>query len=183
MILGDNIFYGSQMDSQLKEFTDVDGAVGFAAQVTDPERYGVYEFDESMNALSIEEKPSNPKSNYANAGLYFCDNSVIEIAKNVQPSERGEVEITSVLDAYLQQGKLKVCLLDRGTAWLDTGTFESMNQASQFVEVVEARQGIKIGCPEEIAYQQGFISKEQLLKIAEPLQKSGYGDYLKRITK
>ena len=178
MILGDNIFYGSQMDSQLKEFTDVDGAVGFAAQVTDPERYGVYEFDESMNALSIEEKPSNPKSNYANAGLYFCDNSVIEIAKNVQPSERGEVEITSVLDAYLQQGKLKVCLLDRGTAWLDTGTFESMNQASQFVEVVEARQGIKIGCPEEIAYQQGFIGKDQLLKIAEPLQKSGYGEYL-----
>ena len=183
MILGDNIFYGSQMDSQLKEFTDVDGAVGFAAQVTDPERYGVYEFDESMNALSIEEKPSNPKSNYANAGLYFCDNSVIEIAKNVQPSERGEVEITSVLDAYLQQGKLKVCLLDRGTAWLDTGTFESMNQASQFVEVVEARQGIKIGCPEEIAYQQGFIGKDQLLKIAEPLQKSGYGEYLHRISK
>ena len=181
MILGDNIFYGSQMDSQLKELTNVEGAVGFAAQVTDPERYGVYEFDESMNALSIEEKPLNPKSNYANAGLYFCDNSVIEIAKNVQPSERGEVEITSVLDAYLQQGKLKVCLLDRGTAWLDTGTFESMNQASQFVEVVEARQGIKIGCPEEIAYQQGFISKEQLLKIAEPLQKSGYGDYLKSL--
>ena len=178
MILGDNIFYGSQMDSQLKELTDIEGAVGFAAQVTDPERYGVYEFDESMNALSIEEKPSNPKSNYANAGLYFCDNSVIEIAKNVQPSERGEVEITSVLDAYLQQGKLKVCLLDRGTAWLDTGTFESMNQASQFVEVVEARQGIKIGCPEEIAYQQGFISKEQLLEIAEPLIKSGYGKYL-----
>lgn len=181
MILGDNIFYGSQMDSQLKEFTNVDGAVGFASQVTDPERYGVYEFDHNMNVLSIEEKPSQPKSNYANAGLYFCDNEVVEIAKNVVPSDRGEVEITSVLDAYLKQGKLKVCLLDRGTAWLDTGTFESMNQASQFVEVVEQRQGIKIGCPEEIAYNQGFIDKDQLLKIAEPLQKSGYGDYLRKI--
>ncbi len=178
MILGDNIFYGSQMDKQLKEFTDVDGAVGFAAQVTDPERYGVYEFDQDMNVLSIEEKPENPKSNYANAGLYFCDNQVVEIAKNVQPSARGEVEITSVLDAYLKMGKLKVCLLDRGTAWLDTGTFESMNQASQFVEVVEARQGIKIGCPEEVAYEQGFIDKQRLLEIAEPLKKSGYGEYL-----
>lgn len=183
MILGDNIFYGTQMDKQLKEFTDIDGAVGFAAQVTDPERYGVYEFDQEMNALSIEEKPTNPKSNYANAGLYFCDNEVVEIAKNVQPSPRGEVEITSVLDAYLQKGKLKVCLLDRGTAWLDTGTFESMNQASQFVEVVEARQGIKVGCPEEIAFSQGFISKDQLLKIAEPLKKSGYGEYLLGLTK
>lgn len=182
MILGDNIFYGTQMDKQLKEFTDIDGAVGFAAQVTDPERYGVYEFDRDMNALSIEEKPTNPKSNYANAGLYFCDNDVVEIAKNVQPSPRGEVEITSVLDAYLQKGKLKVCLLDRGTAWLDTGTFESMNQASQFVEVVEARQGIKVGCPEEIAFQQGFITSDQLNKIAEPLKKSGYGEYLLRIT-
>ena len=181
MILGDNIFYGSQMDQQLKEFVDVDGAIGFASQVTDPERYGVYEFDQDMNVLSIEEKPSQPKSNYANAGLYFCDNEVVEIAKNVVPSDRGEVEITSVLDAYLQRGKLKVCLLDRGTAWLDTGTFESMNQASQFVEVVEQRQGIKIGCPEEIAYHQGFINKDQLLKIAEPLQKSGYGEYLKNL--
>lgn len=178
MILGDNIFYGSQMDKQLKEFTDIDGAVGFAAQVTDPERYGVYEFDQDMNVLSIEEKPENPKSNYANAGLYFCDNQVVEIAKNVLPSARGEVEITSVLDAYLKLGKLKVCLLDRGTAWLDTGTFESMNQASQFVEVVEARQGIKIGCPEEVAYEQGFIDKQRLLEIAEPLKKSGYGEYL-----
>lgn len=178
MILGDNIFYGSQMDKQLKEFTDIDGAVGFAAQVTDPKRYGVYEFDHDMNVLSIEEKPENPKSNYANAGLYFCDNQVVEIAKNVQPSARGEVEITSVLDAYLKMGKLKVCLLDRGTAWLDTGTFESMNQASQFVEVVEARQGIKIGCPEEVAYEQGFIDKQRLLEIAEPLKKSGYGEYL-----
>jgi len=178
MILGDNIFYGSQMDKQLKEFVDIDGAVGFAAQVTDPERYGVYEFDENMNALSVEEKPENPKSNYANAGLYFCDNEVVQIAKNVQPSPRGEVEITSVLDAYLQKSKLKVCLLDRGTAWLDTGTFESMNQASQFVQVVEERQGIKIGCPEEIAFREGFISKDQLQKIADPLKKSGYGHYL-----
>jgi glucose-1-phosphate thymidylyltransferase len=178
MILGDNIFYGSQMDKQLKEFADIDGAVGFAAQVTDPERYGVYEFDENMNVLSIDEKPENPKSNYANAGLYFCDNKVVQISKNVQPSPRGEVEITSVLDAYLQKGKLKVCLLDRGTAWLDTGTFDSMNQASQFVQVVEERQGIKIGCPEEIAYREGFIDKEQLQKIADPLKKSGYGEYL-----
>ncbi len=183
MILGDNIFYGSQMDKQLKEFTDIDGAVGFAAQVTDPKRYGVYEFDHDMNVLSIEEKPENPKSNYANAGLYFCDNQVVEIAKNVQPSARGEVEITSVLDAYLKMGKLKVCLLDRGTAWLDTGTFESMNQASQFVEVVEARQGIKVGCPEEVAYEQGFIDKQRLLEIAEPLKKSGYGEYLLQLIK
>lgn len=181
MILGDNVFYGSQMDAQLKEFLEIDGAVGFAAQVKDPERYGVYEFDSQMNVLSIVEKPAQPKSNYANAGLYFCDNNVVEIARDVQPSERGELEITSVLDAYLQQGKLKVCLLDRGTAWLDTGTFESMNQASQFVEVVEQRQGIKIGCPEEAAYRQGFISREQLHQIAEPLVKSGYGNYLLKI--
>ncbi len=178
MILGDNIFYGTQMDQQLKEYADVDGAVGFAAQVSDPERYGVYEFDENMKVLSIEEKPENPKSNYANAGLYFCDNEVIEIAKNVQPSDRGEIEITSVLDAYLKQGKLKVCLLDRGTAWLDTGTHDSMMQASQFVQVVEERQGIKIGCVEEAAFRQGFIDKEQLQKLAEPLKKSGYGQYL-----
>jgi glucose-1-phosphate thymidylyltransferase len=178
MILGDNIFYGSQMDKHLKEYTDVDGAVGFAAQVRDPKRYGVYEFDDKMNVLSIEEKPAKPKSNYANAGLYFCDNDVVAIAKNVRPSERGEIEITSVLDTYLKKGKLKVCLLDRGTAWLDTGTFESMNQASQFVQVIEERQGLKIGCIEEAAWRQGFINKEQLAKIAEPLQKSGYGRYL-----
>ncbi len=178
MILGDNIFYGSQMDQQLKQFTDIDGAVGFAAQVSDPQRYGVYEFDKKMKVLSIEEKPEHPKSNYANAGLYFCDNEVIEISKNVKPSPRGEIEITSVLDAYLQMGKLKVCLLDRGTAWLDTGTFTSMNQASQFVQVIEERQGMKIGCIEEIAYQQGFIDANQLRAIAEPLTKSGYGHYL-----
>lgn len=178
MILGDNIFYGSEMDKDLKDKTDVDGAVGFAAPVKDPERYGVYEFDENMNVLSIIEKPAQPKSNYANAGLYFFDNEVVEIAKNVQPSERGEMEITSVLDAYRQKGKLKVCLLDRGTAWLDTGTFPSMMQASQFVQVIEERQGLKIGCIEEAAYRSGFINKEQLQKLAEPLLKSGYGQYL-----
>jgi glucose-1-phosphate thymidylyltransferase len=183
MILGDNIFYGSQMDQQLKEFVEIDGAVGFASQVSDPRRYGVYEFDKDMKVLSIEEKPEHPKSNYANAGLYFCDNEVVEIARNVKPSDRSEVEITSVLDAYLQKGKLRVCLLDRGTAWLDTGTFESMNQASQFVQVIEERQGLKIGCIEEVAYQQGFIDREQLLKIAEPLHKSGYGKYLSNLVK
>src|SRR3989344_2401056 len=178
MILGDNIFYGSQIDSQLKDKRDVDGAVGFAARVSDPQRYGVYEFDEGMNVLSIIEKPENPKSNYANAGLYFFDNEVVEIAKNVEPSERGEIEITSVLDAYRQKGKLKVCLLDKGTAWLDTGTFTSMMQASQFVQVIEERQGLKIGCIEEAAYRSGFITREDLQKLAEPLLKSGYGQYL-----
>ncbi len=181
MILGDNLFHGTSMGEKLKEYTDVDGAVGFAAQVQDPERYGVYEFDENMKVMSIEEKPKHPKSNYANAGLYFTDNDVVEIAKNVQPSERGEVEITSVLDEYLQRGKLKVSLLDQGTAWLDTGTFTSMNDASEYIRVIEARTGIKIGCPEEIAYEQGFISKQQLIEIAEPLRKSGYGEYLIRI--
>lgn len=181
MILGDNIFYGSQISDQLAQYTNVDGAVGFAAQVSDPQRYGVYEFDKNMNVLSIEEKPEHPKSNYANAGLYFCDNEVVEIAKNVQPSARGEIEITSVLDAYLQKGKLKVCLLDRGTAWLDTGTFASMSQASQFVQVIEERQGLKIGCIEEAAYRQGFIDKERLQELAEPLVKSGYGEYLIQI--
>jgi glucose-1-phosphate thymidylyltransferase len=181
MILGDNIFYGSQMDEQLKEYTDVDGAVGFAAHVQDPQRYGVYEFDKDMNVLSIVEKPEHPKSNYANSGLYFCDNDVIEIARNVQPSPRGEIEITSVLDAYLQKGKLKVALLDRGTAWLDTGTFESMNDAAQFVQVIEKRQDIKIGSIEEAAWRQGFIDDEQLRKLAEPLTKSGYGRYLQEL--
>jgi len=183
MILGDNIFYGSQIDQQLKQYTNVDGAVGFAAQVKDPKRYGVYEFDKDMNAVSITEKPENPKSNYANSGLYFFDNEVIEIAKDVKPSDRGEVEITSVLDAYLQKGKLKVCLLDRGTAWLDTGTFTSMNQASQFVQVIEERQGIKIGCIEEIAWRQGFIDDAQIEKLATDLVKSGYGQYLLQLIK
>jgi glucose-1-phosphate thymidylyltransferase len=178
MILGDNIFYGSGLEEKLQSFTNVEGAVGFAAEVNDPERYGVYEFDEAMNVLSIEEKPENPKSNYANAGLYFCDNDVVEIAKNVKPSARGEIEITSVLDAYLQQSKLKVCLFDRGTAWLDTGTFSSMNDASEYIRVIEKRTGIKIGCIEEVAYRQGFIDQAQLQKIAEPLVKSGYGKYL-----
>lgn len=183
MILGDNIFYGAQMDNQLQQYTNVNGAVGFAAQVTDPERYGVYEFNDEMQVLSIEEKPKRPKSNYANAGLYFCDSQVVEIAKNVQPSARGEIEITSVLDAYLQKGQLKVCLLDRGTAWLDTGTFTSMNQAAQFVQVIEERQGIKVGCVEEVAWRQGFINNQQLLRLAEPLKKSGYGEYLEGLIK
>jgi glucose-1-phosphate thymidylyltransferase len=181
MILGDNIFYGSQMDEQLKGYTDVDGAVGFAAHVTDPQRYGVYEFDKDMNVLSIIEKPERPKSNYANSGLYFCDNEVVEIARNVQPSPRGEIEITSVLDAYLQKGKLKVALLDRGTAWLDTGTFQSMNDAGTFVQVIEERQGIKVGSIEEAAWRQGFINDDQLRQLAEPLTKSGYGQYLLNI--
>ncbi len=178
MILGDNIFYGAQMDGQLTKYLDVDGAIGFAAHVNDPQRYGVYEFDEKMRVLSIEEKPEHPKSNYANAGLYFCDNEVVEIAKNVKPSARGELEITSVLDAYLKREKLKVCLLDRGTAWLDTGTFDSMMKASQFVQVVEERQGMKIGCIEEVAYRKGYINKKQLATLAEGLLKSGYGKYL-----
>ena len=178
MILGDNLFYGAGLEDNLQSFTEIDGAVGFAAQVTDPQRYGVYEFDQKMKVLSIEEKPEHPKSNYANAGLYFCDNDVVQIAKNVKPSKRGEVEITSVLDAYLKKGKLKVSLFDRGTAWLDTGTFNSMNDASEYIRVMEKRTGIKIGCIEEAAYRQGFISKEQLCKIAEPLKKSGYGHYL-----
>lgn len=178
MILGDNIFYGSQMDEQLKTYTDVDGAVGFAAHVTDPQRYGVYEFDKDMNVLSIEEKPENPRSQYANAGLYFTDNEVVAIAKSVEPSARGEVEITSVLDAYLKKGKLKVALLDRGTAWLDTGTFESMHQAAEFVKVIEDRQAMKIGSIEEAAWRQGFIDDNQLRKLAEVLTKSGYGQYL-----
>src|SRR5258708_5168284 len=181
MILGDNIFYGTQIDKQLEKFVNVVGAVGFAAHVNDPERYGVYEFDKNMNVLSIEEKPVHPKSNYANSGLYFCDNEVVEIAKKVKPSDRGEIEITSVLDAYLKKGKLKVCLLERGTAWLDTGTFNSMMQASQFVQVIEERQGMKIGCIEEVAYRKGFISKKQLKSLAEGLLKSGYGKYLMEI--
>jgi glucose-1-phosphate thymidylyltransferase len=183
MILGDNIFYGSAMGTKLAQYTDPDGAVVFGYHVADPTGYGIVEFDEQMQVVSIEEKPAKPKSNYAIPGLYFCDNQVVEIAKRVRPSDRGELEITSVLDVYLQRGKLRVAPLGRGTAWLDTGTFASMNQASQFVQVIEERQGEKIGCIEEIAYLQGFISREQLVSMAEPLVKSGYGMYLLDIAK
>jgi glucose-1-phosphate thymidylyltransferase len=178
MILGDNIFYGSQMDEQLKNYVEVDGGVIFGYRVSDPERYGIVEFDNNKNVVSIEEKPAQPKSNYAIPGLYFFDNEVIEIAKAVQPSARGEIEITEIHNAYLRKGNLKVALLDRGTAWLDTGTFESMHQASEFVKVIEDRQGLKIGCIEEAAFRQGFINADQLRALAEPLQKSGYGQYL-----
>ncbi|HYF96890.1 MAG TPA: glucose-1-phosphate thymidylyltransferase RfbA [Patescibacteria group bacterium] len=178
MVLGDNIFYGSDMDLKLQAASDPDGGVIFGYPVSDPERYGVVEFDAHNNVKSIEEKPTSPKSNYAIPGLYFFDNQVLEIAQNVKPSDRGEIEITEIHNAYLHQGNLSVVLLDRGTAWLDTGTFDSMNQAAQYVQVIEERQGLKIGCIEEIAYQQGFINKDQLLKIAEPLKKSGYGNYL-----
>ena len=178
MILGDNIFYGSNINGKLKEYTDPDGGIIFGYQVVDPERYGVVEFDDNHNVISIEEKPEKPKSNYAIPGLYFFDNDVVEIAKTAKPSARGEIEITEIHNAYLRKGKLKVALLDRGTAWLDTGTFESMNQASQFVEVIEHRQGFKVGCIEEAAWQQGFIDDKQLIKLAEPLKKSGYGKYL-----
>lgn len=181
MVLGDNIFHGDNMGDQLKQYVDVNGAIGFAAPVQDPERYGVYEFDENMNVLSIEEKPVNPRSNFANAGLYFCDNEVVEIAKNVTPSERGEIEITSVLNAYLKKNKLKVSLLGRGTAWLDTGTFNSMNDASEYIRVIEKRTGLKIGCPEEIAYREKFITADILRSLADPLLKSGYGRYLHQI--
>jgi len=178
MILGDNIYHGSAMGTKLKQYTDPDGGVIFGYQVSDPERYGVVEFDKNMKAISIEEKPKKPKSRYAIPGLYFFDNEVIEIAKNVTPSDRGEIEITGVLNEYLRRGKLEVSVLGRGTAFLDTGTFQSMNQASQFVQVMEERQGLKIGCIEEVAYFQGFITRQQLQDIAEPLVKSGYGKYL-----
>lgn len=183
LVLGDNIFYGHGFGESLKECVDPDGGVVFAYQVSDPERYGVVEFDDNMTALSIEEKPEQPKSNYAVVGLYFYDNDVVEIAKNVQPSDRGELEITSVNDEYLKRGKLKVQLMERGTAWLDTGTFSSMNDAAQFVEVMEKRTGYKIGCIEEVAYHQGFINANQLATLAEPLKKSGYGQYLLNILK
>jgi glucose-1-phosphate thymidylyltransferase len=183
LILGDNIFYGVGMDTLLKENNDPNGGVVYAYHVSDPERYGVVEFDEEMNAVSIEEKPINPKSNYAVPGLYFYDNSVVEIAKKLKPSARGEYEITDVNAEYLKQGKLKVAVLDRGTAWLDTGTFASLMQAGQFVQVIEERQGLKIGCIEEVAYANGFISKDKLEKVAEPLVKSGYGSYLLNLLK
>lgn len=181
LVLGDNIFYGHGFNESLKGCTDPEGGIVFAYQVSDPERYGVVEFDENMHALSIEEKPEMPKSNFAVTGLYFYDNDVINIAKSVKPSDRGELEITSVNDEYLKRGKLKVQIMDRGSAWLDTGTFGSMSDASEYIRVVERRTGLKIGCPEEIAYQQGFISKQKLLEIAEPLKKSGYGKYLAHI--
>ena len=183
LVLGDNIFYGSGMSSLLQSNNNPDGGVVYAYHVSDPERYGVVEFDENMNAVSIEEKPMSPKSNYAVPGLYFYDNDVVEIAKNIQPSKRGEYEITDVNAEYLRRGKLKVSVMNRGTAWLDTGTFSSLMQAGQYVEVIEERQGLKIGCIEEIAYRMGFINKEQLLKLAEPLRKSGYGIYMENIVK
>lgn len=178
LILGDNIFYGHDFGSSLKSCTDPDGGVIFAYQVSDPERYGVVEFDDDMKAVSVEEKPSSPKSNFAVVGLYFYDNSVVDIAKNIQPSERGELEITTINDEYLKRGKLKVMSMDRGSAWLDTGTFESMNDATEYIRVIEKRTGLKIGCPEEVAYREGFITKAHLGIIAEPLKKSGYGEYL-----
>jgi glucose-1-phosphate thymidylyltransferase len=178
LILGDNIFYGVGMDTLLKENNDPTGGVVYAYHVSDPERYGVVEFDSEMKAISIEEKPAIPKSNFAVPGLYFYDNSVVQIAKNLMPSARGEYEITDVNAEYLRQGKLKVAVLDRGTAWLDTGTFTSLMQAGQFVQVIEERQGLKIGCIEEVAFRNGYITKNQLKQIAEPLVKSGYGSYL-----
>lgn len=183
LILGDNIFYGVGMGNLLKANVDAEGGVVYAYHVSDPERYGVVEFDENMKAISIEEKPEHPKSNYAVPGLYFYDNSVVEIAKNIKPSARGEYEITDVNAEYLRRDKLQVAVLNRGTAWLDTGTHASLMQAGQFVQVIEERQGLKIGCIEEIAYRNGFISKEKLIEIATPLVKSGYGSYLLNLVK
>jgi glucose-1-phosphate thymidylyltransferase len=181
LVLGDNIFYGAGLGRLLQKHQDPEGGVVFAYHVSDPERYGVVEFDIEGNAISIEEKPLKPKSNYAVPGLYFYDNSVVEVAKKLKPSARGEYEITDVNKYYLQSGKLKVGILDRGTAWLDTGTFASLSQAGQFVQVIEERQGLRIGCIEEVAYRMGYINKEQLKKIAEPLLKSGYGTYLMKL--
>ncbi|MEN9330996.1 MAG: glucose-phosphate thymidylyltransferase RfbA [Bacteroidota bacterium] len=178
LILGDNIFYGTGLQQLLQSNSNPDGGVVFAYHVSDPERYGVVEFDSNNHAISIEEKPAHPKSNYAVPGLYFYDNEVIQIAKNLKPSPRGEYEITDVNKAYLEAGRLKVGILDKGTAWLDTGTFTSLMQAGQFVQVIEERQGLKIGCIEEIAFRMGYINKDQLNKLAEPLVKSGYGKYL-----
>lgn len=183
LVLGDNIFYGSGFSSLLQSAVDPDGAVIFAYPVVDPERYGVVEFDSDYNAISIEEKPTNPKSNFAVPGLYFYNNEVVEIAKNIPPSPRGEYEITDVNKVYMQNKKLKVVTLNRGFAWLDTGTFDSLNDASEYVRVIEKRQGLKVGCPEEIAWRMGFISTEQLQKLASSLHKSGYGAYLSRISK
>ncbi len=183
LVLGDNIFYGSEMGTLLKNKTNPEGGVVFAYHVSDPERYGVVEFDDHFKAVSIEEKPLQPKSNYAVPGLYFYDNDVVEIAKNIKPSPRGELEITDVNNVYLQKGKLEVGVLDRGTAWLDTGTFDSLNDASEFVRVIEKRQGFKIGCIEEIAFRNKFINEEKLLETAKKYGKSGYGEYLKQLVK
>jgi glucose-1-phosphate thymidylyltransferase len=183
LVLGDNIFYGAGLGSQLAHNTNPDGGIVYAYRVSDPERYGVVEFDKNNQVISIEEKPAKPKSNFAVPGLYFYDNEVIEIAKNLEPSPRGEYEITDVNREYLKRGKLKVSIMDRGTAWLDTGTFDSLMQASQFVQVIEQRQGIKVACIEEIAWRKGFITSEQLEKIAQPLLKSGYGQYLMTVLK
>lgn len=180
LVLGDNIFYGVGLGRQLKTLNEIEGGYVFAYQVSDPERYGVVEFDANMKAVSIEEKPGKPKSDYAVPGLYFYDNEVVRIARDLKPSPRGEYEITDVNKEYLQRGHLKVAVLDRGTAWLDTGTFESLSDASEFVRVIEKRQGTKIGCIEEIAYRNGFITEAQLVKIANELSKSGYGAYLKQ---
>lgn len=181
LILGDNIFYASGLSKKLQACANPDGGIVFAYHVNDPERYGVVEFDNKNRAISIEEKPSNPKSNFAVPGLYYYDNDVVEIAKNVKPSKRGELEITDINNHYLKAGKLNVQVLDRGTAWLDTGTFASLMQAGNFVQVIEERQGLKVGCIEEVAYKMNYISKDQLEKLAKPLEKSGYGVYLKNI--
>lgn len=181
LVLGDNIFYGPDFDESLKQCTDPDGGIVFAYGVSDPERYGVVEFDTNNQAVSVEEKPSNPKSNFAITGLYFYDNTVIDIAKSIEPSERGELEITAVNAVYLAQGNLRVQTMDRGSAWLDTGTFDSMNDASEYIRVIEKRTGLKIGCVEEIAWREGFISDDQLATLAEPLKKSGYGKYMLRL--
>lgn len=183
LVLGDNIFYGAGLGKLLENNTNPDGGIIYAYHVSDPERYGVVEFDKEFNALTIEEKPAQPKSNYAVPGLYFYDNDVVKIAKELKPSPRGEYEITDVNKEYLKRGKLKVSILDRGTAWLDTGTFDSLMQASQFVQVIEQRQGIKIACIEEIAWRKGFITTEQLKELAQPLLKSGYGQYLVNLIK
>lgn len=183
LILGDNIFYGSGLSHLVQSYNNINGAAIFAYEVSDPERYGVVEFDKDFKAISIEEKPKQPKSNYAVPGLYFYDNTVIEIAKNIQPSPRGEYEITDVNKVYLKQKHLHVGVMDRGTAWLDTGTFDSLSDASEFVRVIEKRQGTKIGCIEEVAYKMKFINKEQLLQLANKYEKSGYGIYLKNIIK
>jgi glucose-1-phosphate thymidylyltransferase len=183
MVLGDNIFHGHGFGNSLKQCVDGEGGTVFAYQVSDPKRYGVVEFDDKMNAVSVAEKPDEPKSNYALVGLYFFDNEVVEIAKNVKPSARGELEIPSVMEVYLKQGKLRVQVMDRGAAWLDTGTFDSMNDAAEYVRVLEKRTGLKIGCIEEVAWREGYIDDDQLAKIAEPLVKSGYGQYLLDLAK